>query len=355
MNSVTIRHFAWRWALLLTLLPAATVSACEISVRDAAFRVPRDIHRIVVMSIPNDPETEAITKRLQEWIEGPGQHLNLELISVDVDDPDVVWSEYGVPSAPPMVPVVALIGRNNGTAESFVIDHWQPGPDETDLETLLTSPVRQRLSEELGNRLGVILYSPQDESTAEALEATVSRTAMEWAKRSTLGVATIRLDRTDPHERTLLAFAGIRPQTPDWVSVVFGRGKVMSPPLVGELSSTAELNRLLEQLDLDCNCSKPLPSLGVDIPFSWDPALEGTVVALSEETEVVEEPVPIQSAVVVPATIDAPPEDVKDAATSAIANSSHTSTTTFSIKTSLIILAVLGLIVIIASTYFLRG
>jgi hypothetical protein len=103
--------------LLLSSLPAA---ACEIRVRDAAFRTPRDIHRLCVIANSDDPDADVIAARLEDWLAGPAQSLNVKLVQVIADDPETDWDSFGIPSAPPTLPVTVLFGRSNSAGESFV-------------------------------------------------------------------------------------------------------------------------------------------------------------------------------------------------------------------------------------------
>ena len=64
---------------------------------------------------------------------------------VAADDPAVDWRAYGVPSVPPELPVVALIGEFAPTRQTFVIDHWAPAPSDQELAVLRSSPAREAL------------------------------------------------------------------------------------------------------------------------------------------------------------------------------------------------------------------
>ncbi len=270
-------------AFLLSL-SAALAGACEITVRDSSFQAVRDVHRLCLMIKKGDDSAQALQQRLTAWLEGQGGKLNLELTSVDVDDPQVRWEEYGIPSPPPSVPVVVLVGRDHAGGRNFVIDYWEPGPSSEALETLASSPLREAISQELCRRVAVILHAPATGSGAtpadSAVQQTLDEIVAQWSTGDGLGVSVIRVDRTDLRERTLLRFIGLPPDGPDWVGVVFGQGKLMTPPLVGSEISVDRLNQLLEQLGQDCSCPKPSPTLGVDPPRAWHDALDESVVLM---------------------------------------------------------------------------
>jgi hypothetical protein len=272
---------------LAVCLCANVTSACDILVRDAAFRTPRDMHRLCVMAESGDPAADEIETRLGGWLDQEAIDLNLELVRVNADDPDVRWSDFGIPSAPPVLPVTVLVGTNRETGVNFVIQHWEPAPTDEELAALAGSPLREQLQRELGRQLAVVLYAPCLDCEDDRVPAMLNLVGREWqdVQGTGLGVSVIEVDRTDPAERLLLSFAGVAPDGPDWVGVVFGRGKLMNPPLIGEEITPAALNGLLEQVLADCSCSKPLPSMGVDLPMVWTAELDDQVVALGAPAE----------------------------------------------------------------------
>jgi hypothetical protein len=55
----------------------------------------------------------------------------------------------------------------------------------------------------------------------------------------------------------------------------------MTPPLVGNEISGERLGELIEQLVQECSCSKPLPSIGVDLLMVWHDELDASVVTMN--------------------------------------------------------------------------
>ena len=263
--------------------------ACEITLRDAAFRTRRDMHRLCVLANADDAAADAIAEQLTKWLDGPGKELNVELIRVNADDPNVKWTDYGIPSSPPSLPVVVLAGRNNGTRETFYIQHWEGGPAPEDLEVLKNSPARENLLRELGGRLAVILYVPGSDPDENAGARVVEEVRLKWSNAKPLDVAVVRIDREDEREWNLLSFMGVPPEGPEWAGVVFGRGKLMSPPMKDTEITAEALNKLIDQLALDCSCSKPLPSVGIDLPLQWNEGLDDNVVYIGDPAELPKE------------------------------------------------------------------
>ena len=259
------------------------VSACEIRVRDAAFRTPRDVHRLCVIAEADDPEAAEIEERLQTWLRGPAAGLNVRIERVDAHDPETDWNTLGIPSAPPQLPVTVLVGHSNSSGENFVISHWEPAPDDGELERLKSSPLREQLTQKLGRHLAVLLYFGADGDSETRAMLRKRATGNVGSER--LGLGLIELDPADLDDPLLMSFAGIDPQAGNALFVAFGQGKLMEPPLFGEQITRDEVDNLIEQLCAACSCSKPLPMLGVDLPLVWTPELDSTLVLMDAELE----------------------------------------------------------------------
>ena len=147
-------------AALILVFAAVAAWACEDSVRDAAFRNKRDMHRLCVIANRGDAQADRILGTLTSWLDNQAKELNVKLERVVADDPAVSWKDYGIPSAPQQLPVVALIGEVRSQRRSFVIDHWEPSPTPDDLAAVLNSPARQAIKERVGGLWAVVLYSP---------------------------------------------------------------------------------------------------------------------------------------------------------------------------------------------------
>ena len=254
--------------------------ACEYGcVRDAAFEEPRDVHRLCVIGNAEDPIARAIHERLAAWLASSAAGLNVELCRLNADDPQVKWEEYGLPSAPSSLPVVALWGRRTLERTNFFIDHWEPAPTEQELEALKSSPAREAIRQKVGRQLALLLYVPGTDVNAGRAQKVIDTVVKTWAAKQPVGLAVVRANRADQRERLLLSFAGIKPTGPDWVAAVFGRGKFL-PSLEGPAITEAALNELIDPLMGECTCLRSASSLGVDIPLIWDKGLDELVVRL---------------------------------------------------------------------------
>jgi len=268
--------------LLFSGLFAAAASACEdATVRDAAFAESRDVHRLSVVEGPDDPAGEQLYDRLDTWFKTAGTSLNVELVRVDADAPDVRWDEYGIPSAPPSLPVTVLAGSRYAERRRFFIDYWEPGPTSENLERMSTSPARDAMRAELVRRVAVLLYIPGTNGDAGSAEPVLDAVVERWSREVPLGLSVVRVDRSDGRERLLLSFTGVQEQGPDWVAVVFGRGKLM-PFLEGSEITEGRLTEFITSLVEECTCLRPPSSLGVDIPMRWDESDDSAVIRLRE-------------------------------------------------------------------------
>ena len=269
----------------------ASALAGEIKVRDAALRLPRDVHQFCVIASSDNASAKDVAKQLEVWLDGPGSELNLELVTIDAKDPNVRWMDYGIPAAPDpsMLPVVVLIGRNRGSGETRLLDFWEPSPNADDLATLKESPLRQQLQQQLGQRLAVILYAPGNSRRSGLAQEVVDRVVEKWSKRGPLGVSAIRVDRNDERERTLLSFMmgqeRFDSNADDWVGLLFGRGKLLNPPLRGKQITSDRLNQMIDLLTKTCSSSKPIPTMGPDIPMTWHEELDKAIVWISDPDE----------------------------------------------------------------------
>jgi len=252
------------------------------SVRDAAFQAKRDMHRLCVFTASKDPQGNVIFERLRSWLDRDGQRLNVVLERVNADDPSVRWEAYGIPGQPPSLPVAALIGEMpTTTRRAFVIDHWEPAPSDADLAALLASPVRDAIKATIADVWAVVVYSPAAKAE-QSNEAVLNSVSKQWAAEHAPGISIVRLDRTDPRERTLCSFLGLDASAPDWAGVVFGRGKLLAPPLVGDNITEQNLNQLLSGLTVPCTCLQQSMNLGLDLPMTWEPELEAKAAAAAQ-------------------------------------------------------------------------
>lgn len=282
-----IRGTRYLW-ISLGLLGLKAAYACDaLTVRDAAFEDTRDVHRLTVIANAADPTGQAIYDRLQDWLEGPAADLNVSLLKVAADDPDVHWGEYGIPSAPPSLPVVVLAGPPDGPegkGRSFYIDHWEGSPTDEDLALLVDSPARVALRTKLGQQIAAILHVRGSPEIGKDTEGLLQTAVKKWSKAGKPGLTVVSVDRADPKERLLLSFIAVKAEGPDWVGIVFGRGKFMEP-LAGKDITAVALNKRIESVTAKCTCLQDARSLGVDIPMTWDGELDKTVVPLISPEE----------------------------------------------------------------------
>ena len=144
---------------------------------------------------------------------------------------------------------------------------------------LKSSPAREAIRDEIGQRLAVLVHVSGNDNQDNSVADVIASVAKTWSQREPLGVNVVRVDRSDKRERLLLSFMGVSRTGPDWLGVVFGRGKLMTP-LRGQEITEESLNTMLETLIGECSCLQSPTALGIDIPMDWDEACDESVVAL---------------------------------------------------------------------------
>jgi len=285
-NSIGKGPLLVRFFLLLavTVEPLVlNVEACVNStVRDGAFREGRDIHGLCVISNEADPGGQETYRKTSDWFHTFGKDLNVKPRLVTADDPNVNWTECGIPSAPPSVPVTVLAGLHTAERRHFFIDYWEPAPSIENLKHLRDSPMRRRIRQEVVNHLAVFLYVRGTGSSAGEFESIIRQVAADWYGKEKLGISVVTLERSDPEEKLLLSFAGLGETGPDWVATVFGRGKLI-PPLQGPEITSENLNSHIQWLLRECTCMRPPSSYGVDIPMDWTAEDEAAVESLRDD------------------------------------------------------------------------
>ena len=271
---------------------AASAFPCDTTIREEAFSRDRDVHRLAFMSGPRETSDQAAFAEMEKWLTNEGASFNAKLEWVNAGDPQTPWEKsYGIPSAPPSLPVAVLIGADKTeSARSFVIDHWEPGPNADDLAAMLDSPVRKAIRRDLGGHWAVLLFSPGTGPDSASGLSVAESLAKKWSESHPPGVSIVTLDREDPAERLLINFAGIAPDGPDWLGIVFGRGKLMAPPLQGEEIGEGNLDGMITQVMEACTCMRPPDRMGVDIPMTWEPDLELTILDLESDLPPPENP-----------------------------------------------------------------
>ena len=116
-------------------------------------------------------------------------------------------------------------------------------PENPDpLEPLLRSCKDGAMKEKVVDHWAVILYSAGTGPEAGAGRDVVDRVRREWNQKQPPGIEVVEFDRSDPGERLLRAFTGIKPAGPDWAGILFGRGFLMAPPLRGKEITEENLN-----------------------------------------------------------------------------------------------------------------
>ena len=93
----------------------------------------------------------------------------------------------------------------------------------------------------------------------------------------------------DAREKLLVSFTGAGAEGPDWLGVVFGRGKLLNPPLTGTEITAAGIRDLLDSVTAKCTCLNQASKMGVDIPMTWGKDLDEKIVKFQVSDEAIAE------------------------------------------------------------------
>ncbi len=265
--------------LLTALCPQAF--ACEgLDVGQALSQLDRDVHSLCVVANSGDTEADATYEALKAWHEAEADELNLKIERLTADDTAVFWEDYGLPSAPPDLPVTVFVARHTAGRRAFVVDHWEPGPTPEELVNLLDSPLRKAIRSDVPLSRAVLLYAPPTGENPDAYKGMLEGIVEAWAEKEE-DVALALLERPAPEERALMAFAGIPESGPAWLGLIAGCGKLLFPPMKGEDITEVAVNQILDLLIQPCTCIADPASLGVDLPMQWGEFEQNLVSALA--------------------------------------------------------------------------
>jgi hypothetical protein len=256
-------------------------SACEgLDVGQALSQLDRDVHSLCVVANGGDAEAHATFERLKTWCEAEAGELNVTVERLTADDTGVFWEDYGLPSAPPDLPVTVFVARHTAGRRAFVVDHWEPGPTPEELANLLDSPLRKAIRTDVPLSRAVLLYAPSTGEHPDAYKEMLEGIVKAWAEKEE-DVALALLERPAPDERALMAFAGIPESGPTWLGVIAGCGKLLFPPMKGEDITEMAVSQILDLLIQPCTCIADPASLGVDLPMKWGEFEQSLVSALA--------------------------------------------------------------------------
>ena len=155
---------------------------------------------------------------------------------------------------------------------------------DSELDATIDSPFRAELRDRLLKEVGILVHVPATVEAREDLKPLLNDLESNWDEKEKCGVSLMTLDRNDPEEELLLSFLGVPKEGPDWVAILFGRGKAMDPWTGPEINEP-ELNGQLESLIGECSCLQTAGALGVDLPMRWTEGMDAMMVPLRDPVE----------------------------------------------------------------------
>ena len=286
MKSIIYRKcvvFMLAGMLAVSLIPISVWACNTGTVRDDAFTARRDQYRLCYFAKAGEVQDSDLAA-MNQWISSQEERFNLSLEVVDVEQPDMLWERYGLPQAPEEMPATLLIGSTGISPRAFVLKEWQGIIGIDPVEAFLASPALDKAKETLVESWGVLLYSPAlagtDTGTRTLLEGFVET----WSAEHPPGITLLEFDRSTVEEEMLAALIGPRDEQA-WTAMLFGRCKLLAPPLLGEDITQDGLEQVLSQLTAPCTCVEQSKDMGLDLPVYWDKALDERFIALEEQAQ----------------------------------------------------------------------
>ena len=251
---------------LFAFYPSFHAHACDTgNVRSAGFYGGRTIYRLGM--VVEDAVEDAHYREIADWFSQHGEGLNVRFDAIDPADSRRLRFEYGISEPLKPLPATVLSAYHPSLREIIVFQQWNPAPPLETLAALKTNPVLEGVRRDAALYWGVLLYSRgEGASRRDALE----QAASQWRKDKPPGVAIIEFDRNSADQAWLCAFFGLKPEDEDWAGIVFGQGRLLLPPLRGDVITTAEISRLLNRLAMPCTCLQQASTFLMDIPMFWD-------------------------------------------------------------------------------------
>ena len=214
----------------------------------------------------------------------------LEIVSIE-ETPDHPALEFWRPDEGQLAPAAALV---SSSGSSFWLGPLWDGVFSPDavrrvLRTVVSSPVRSRIAEELATAFGVVLLiegTNQDQNSRaeshvfQALETLESELEY-FPKPIKRGPVLITLTREElASERLLLWSFGLEVDNLEQAIavVLYGRGRWIGPAMIGEEITLDLVSRILFIVGADCECDlDPRLLRGTGIPIPWDSRLQELV------------------------------------------------------------------------------
>ncbi len=281
---LTLRLVTYHGMLLFLIMSCPVVYACVDlgTVRDSAFFGARDNYWVGMVFDADDQESRARYDTMAAWFADAGATLNIEVEHILPEDALYLRMRYDMNTAPPELPVTLFAGRHPVEARPQRFVTWSPAPEPALFERLLENETLTQIAHDTPKYWAVLLYAPGPETSQRAeIEATVAR----WEQTHPPGITLHEIDLEAPENKLLHIVTGLSAAEADWAGIVYGRGRLLMPPLTGADITTENLNASLEKIILSSS-SMPQPALaGFDLPMPWDDTQNNRYVALEGPVE----------------------------------------------------------------------
>lgn len=269
------RHFILLLGLFLAISPHSIAVACRYSVRDTGFiDLGTSAYRLELVADPAFPNA------LRQTFQQAAAALLL--------DSNIAFDPNGPAPAPGQGPGLRLVDSSKRTLDIARLNPTAPADALRLLESVASSPARDRLFRETLRAYAVVLLIEGSDSAANhdarasaqaAIEA-ITRLLPTMAKPMDVPPVLLSLSPAEQAAESVLLWGlgfDTAPTDSPRMALVFGRGRRLGSTLEGPLITQTALRERLVLIGQDCECELDRAWLsGPLLPGRWDRTLQQT-------------------------------------------------------------------------------
>lgn len=281
-------HRAFAALLLLAFAAPPAARACANPVRDMALTEwPRDMGVLYLVYKKEDETTKKWKAMMEKAYEGYLRDANLGFMELDAGQESFDPKNYDLKEVPAELPcVVALFWDNMAERGLTELARFSGEPDEAKIKSLIDSPLRKQMREELIKKAGVAIFAKSGDAEADKkARAALDEGIAVFKKNIMHEIAVLEIDRAKAEaqgEGFLLKQLGARNSKEPAVCVVFGRGKVVHGTLVGKDINPDNLWYAFSAPLGDCFCTVTPQMIGYDLVMPWPQNLNETFIKTND-------------------------------------------------------------------------
>ncbi len=269
---------------ILILFQAQTVLACRFNVRETGF-VDLGDERYFLVSYVDDQTPDDIINSFGEISKQILRDSNIEFTLVNVsknkDHPALQYLRKSEKNKFPQLILISQEGQSLNLEIETTKQVFEKSLKEK-LTSLLSSPFREKLQDQLIDNYGVVLVIEGSDNKANEKARFEAQTAvkkvtkkMDLMPKAIKGSPQLMVVNYKDHKEEALLFwiLGLAPRQMNKTHAVifYGRSRWLGPLFRGEEITTANLSEILFVVGADCECGLDKNWLrGTTLPMIWD-------------------------------------------------------------------------------------